>query len=105
MNSTTTVAIHIFGDVPAPPIIGRIQDASGNWRLSLGVVTCALGVSTLLFAASAALARRMPHGGAAAAPVEESQPQQAGVDLSHMGGGDLAPLLSTESERSDDIEK
>jgi predicted MFS family arabinose efflux permease len=104
--STTTVAIHISGDVPAPPIIGRIQDASGNWRLSLGVVTCALGVSTLLFAASAALARRMPNGGAAAAaPVEETQPQQAGVDLPHMRSSDQAPLLAVESGRSDDVEK
>ena len=102
--STTTVAIHVFGDVPAPPIIGRIQDASGNWRLSLGVVTCALGVSTLLFAASTALARRMPNGGAAANPAEEAQPQPH-VDLQHVRSSDLAPLLAVEPERSDDVEK
>jgi len=103
--SSTTIAIHVFGDVPAPPIIGRIQDASGNWRLSLGVVTCSLIVSAALFGLSAVLAKRKPPDGRhGVAPARDSE-QHCVVD------DDQAPLLAAEplqessSSASGDVER
>lgn len=61
-----TITIHVLGDVPAPPIVGKIQDnlnrARGsdpnNWRTSLSVIVCALLVAVVLFGAGAWVSRR-----------------------------------------------
>jgi hypothetical protein len=68
--SVTTIAIHVLGDVPAPPLVGRFQDSlvarygprPSNWRLSLGIVTLTLAVSGLLFHTAAQLAKRLEVG-------------------------------------------
>ena len=75
--SVTTIAIHVLGDVPAPPLVGAFQDLMvarygprpANWRLSLGIVTLTLALSGLLFHAAGQLAKRL-EGGAAVAGVE-----------------------------------
>ncbi|KAK7368882.1 hypothetical protein VNO80_10915 [Phaseolus coccineus] len=43
----STVAIHIFGDVPSSPLVGVIQDKINNWR------TTALILTTIFFPAAA----------------------------------------------------
>eukprot|EP00898_Chlorokybus_atmophyticus_P002723 jgi/Chlat1/3451/Chrsp23S03766 len=43
-----TVAVHIFGDVPSPPLLGLLQDHLHNWRIVMCIVT------TVLLLASAA---------------------------------------------------
>ncbi|KAG4999458.1 hypothetical protein GLYMA_08G064500v4 [Glycine max] len=43
----STVAIHIFGDVPSSPLVGLIQDKINNWR------TTALILTTIFFPAAA----------------------------------------------------
>ncbi|XP_071697032.1 probable sphingolipid transporter spinster homolog 2 [Rutidosis leptorrhynchoides] len=42
----STVAIHVFGDVPSSPLVGVIQDNINNWR------TSALILTSILFLAS-----------------------------------------------------
>ncbi|KAL9231933.1 hypothetical protein vseg_007091 [Gypsophila vaccaria] len=43
----STVAIHIFGDVPSSPLVGVVQDHVKNWR------TTALSLTSILFLAAA----------------------------------------------------
>ena len=43
----STVAIHIFGDVPSSPLVGLMQDKINNWR------TTALILTTIFFPAAA----------------------------------------------------
>ncbi|KAK7319532.1 hypothetical protein RJT34_04254 [Clitoria ternatea] len=43
----STVAIHVFGDVPSSPLVGIIQDNINNWR------TTALILTTIFFPAAA----------------------------------------------------
>ncbi|XP_058758132.1 probable sphingolipid transporter spinster homolog 2 [Vicia villosa] len=43
----STVAIHIFGDVPSSPLVGVVQDSINNWR------TTALILTTIFFPAAA----------------------------------------------------
>nr|KAJ0184734.1 hypothetical protein LSAT_V11C900501950 [Lactuca sativa] len=38
----STVAIHIFGDVPSPPLFGILQDKVDNWRTSILILTSIL---------------------------------------------------------------
>ncbi|XP_023746534.1 probable sphingolipid transporter spinster homolog 2 [Lactuca sativa] len=42
----STVSIHIFGDVPSPPLVGILQDKVDNWR------TSSLILSSVLFLAA-----------------------------------------------------
>ncbi|XP_012571290.1 probable sphingolipid transporter spinster homolog 2 isoform X2 [Cicer arietinum] len=42
----STVAIHVFGDVPSSPLVGVLQDSINNWR------TTALILTTILFPAA-----------------------------------------------------
>uniref|UniRef100_A0A2N9IZU8 Uncharacterized protein n=1 Tax=Fagus sylvatica TaxID=28930 RepID=A0A2N9IZU8_FAGSY len=42
----STVAIHIFGDVPSSPLVGVLQDYVNNWRET------ALILTTILFPAA-----------------------------------------------------
>ncbi|KAL2342021.1 hypothetical protein Fmac_009961 [Flemingia macrophylla] len=44
--ATSTVAIHIFGDVPSSPLVGVLQDSINNWR------TTALILTTIFFLAA-----------------------------------------------------
>ncbi|XP_014510564.1 probable sphingolipid transporter spinster homolog 2 [Vigna radiata var. radiata] len=43
----STVAIHIFGDVPSSPLVGKVQDKIHNWR------TTALILTSIFFPAAA----------------------------------------------------
>ncbi|KAK9817907.1 hypothetical protein WJX72_004115 [[Myrmecia] bisecta] len=43
------VTMHLFGDVPSPPVVGAIQGAAHNWRLSLSIITATLVISVLLY--------------------------------------------------------
>ncbi|CAH1439701.1 unnamed protein product [Lactuca virosa] len=38
----STVSIHIFGDVPSPPLFGILQDKVDNWRTSILILTSIL---------------------------------------------------------------
>jgi hypothetical protein len=114
--SAATIAIHIFGDVPAPPLVGKFQDHMAaqrgpqpdNWRVSLGLVTCTLAASGVLFHLAARIAKRQEAGAAAAAQRrggsggddEEGGGSGGGAAAQREGGGSAgeaghmsAPLL------------
>jgi hypothetical protein len=106
--SIMTIAIHIFGDVPAPPLVGRFQDYlaatrganPNNWRLSLGLVTCTLAVSGVLFHLAARIARQGEAsgggggGGAGGTQGEMEEGEQA--------EGAAVPLLAEEAGAVED---
>ncbi|CAL8460810.1 g341 [Coccomyxa elongata] len=39
------ITMHLFGDVPSPPIIGAIQGRLLNWRTSMAIIVATLGIS------------------------------------------------------------
>ncbi|XP_022149219.1 probable sphingolipid transporter spinster homolog 2 [Momordica charantia] len=45
----STVAIHIFGDVPSSPLVGVLQDYVNNWRVSALVLTAVLFPTALIW--------------------------------------------------------
>ncbi|RZC59693.1 hypothetical protein C5167_006998, partial [Papaver somniferum] len=45
----STVAIHIFGDVPSSPLVGRIQDQIHNWRTTALILTSIFGVAAAIW--------------------------------------------------------
>lgn len=45
----STVAIHIFGDVPSSPVVGVLQDYMKNWRVSSLALTSVLFVAALIW--------------------------------------------------------
>mmetsp|Transcript_6270 Transcript_6270/g.13766 ORF Transcript_6270/g.13766 Transcript_6270/m.13766 type:complete len:518 (+) Transcript_6270:206-1759(+) len=61
--SIMTVSIHLFGDVPSPPLLGLLQsalaegkeghEAAEQWRVSMSLVSILLAVAGLLFLAAA----------------------------------------------------
>jgi MFS family permease len=40
--SLSVVAMHLLGDVPAPPLVGLLQSKVHNWRISMSVLACVL---------------------------------------------------------------
>ncbi len=94
--SMTTITMHVFGDVPAPPLVGRLQDSlrarrgdlPNNWRVSLGVVTGTLALSAVLFQISTGVARRGGAAGASRRAEEDGADDDDGAR-----GGDDVPLL------------
>jgi len=40
--SLSVVAMHLLGDVPAPPLVGLLQSKVQNWRISMSVLACVL---------------------------------------------------------------
>ena len=52
-------AIHAFGDVVSPPIIGAVSEATGSLRFAVALVLIALVVGAIIWGVGAArLARR-----------------------------------------------
>ncbi|XP_026446835.1 probable sphingolipid transporter spinster homolog 2 [Papaver somniferum] len=45
----STVSIHIFGDVPSSPLVGVVQDAVNNWRVTSLILTSILFISAGLW--------------------------------------------------------
>ncbi|RZC88491.1 hypothetical protein C5167_016297 [Papaver somniferum] len=45
----STVSIHIFGDVPSSPLVGVVQDAVNNWRVTSLILTSILFISSGLW--------------------------------------------------------
>ncbi|KAI3961740.1 hypothetical protein MKW92_018552 [Papaver armeniacum] len=45
----STVAIHIFGDVPSSPLVGRLQDQIHNWRTTTLILTSIFGVAAAIW--------------------------------------------------------
>ena len=37
--SVSTVCVHVFGDVPSPPLVGLIQDHLHNWRITVPAIS------------------------------------------------------------------
>ena len=58
--SMSVVTIHILGDVPSPPLLGALQGALGNWRLSMSLLCLLLLAGAAVFAAGTAAARTAP---------------------------------------------
>lgn len=94
--SVAEVLNHALGDVPLPPLLGLMQQRSGNWRVTMSIAAAVLGGSAVLFAAALCLARRQ--GGAA--PEEAAllpDGLEDGSNAAEHGGSDLAqPLLGAE---------
>ncbi|KAI5661277.1 hypothetical protein M9H77_20600 [Catharanthus roseus] len=45
----STVAIHIFGDVPSSPLVGVLQDQVNNWRTTALVLTSVLFLAAIIW--------------------------------------------------------
>lgn len=81
--SVDTVIIHVFGDIPAPPIFGAIEDqlsvengpgsAPGNWRVAMSAGVAPLLGAAIIFTAAAVLARLQDRKGAALAALPGSE--------------------------------
>lgn len=66
--SMTTVAIHLGGDVPSPPLVGLLEskleegksaeDRDQQWRLSMSIISMLLILSGVLFARGACVSHR-----------------------------------------------
>ncbi|MCI56935.1 putative sphingolipid transporter spinster 2-like, partial [Trifolium medium] len=35
----STVAIHVFGDMPSSPLVGVLEDSINNWRTTILILT------------------------------------------------------------------
>jgi hypothetical protein len=44
-----TVAIHLFGDVPSPPLLGKLQDWLQDWRTSVSILNTLLLVGAAVW--------------------------------------------------------
>lgn len=51
----STVAIHVFGDVPSSPLVGKLQDKLQNWRITALLLTCIYFLAAAIWAIGSAL--------------------------------------------------
>ena len=87
------VIVHAFGDIPAPPLTGHLQDSLNqaygqrpiNWRISMTAATTPMFVSAALFAAACVFLRLRPVSGVASGYVEGAR-----------GGGGASPAADDE---------
>ncbi len=80
--SIAEVLNHLLGDVPLPPLLGYLQQCSGDWRATMSVAAGVLGVAAALFAVALWVVREaggegsevqvLPEGGAADDAARES---------------------------------
>ncbi|KAL8160902.1 hypothetical protein V2J09_012391 [Rumex salicifolius] len=54
----STVAIHIFGDVPSSPLVGVLEDQLNNWRSTSLILTSILFVAAIIWSFGILLGRR-----------------------------------------------
>lgn len=47
--SLSVVIMHLFGDVPAPPILGALQSWLGNWRLSMVLLSSVMSLGAVVY--------------------------------------------------------
>ncbi|KAL8137255.1 hypothetical protein V2J09_003256 [Rumex salicifolius] len=45
----STVAIHVFGDVPSSPLVGILEDQINNWRITALVLTSILFIAAIVW--------------------------------------------------------
>ena len=50
--AVSEIANHVLGDVPLPPLLGYMQERTGNWRVTMLATTGILGVAAVLFIAA-----------------------------------------------------
>ena len=50
--SMSVVAMHVFGDVPTPPLIGILQGKVDNWRVTMCVLAAGLAVGAVAYCGS-----------------------------------------------------
>ncbi|KAF8066268.1 sphingolipid transporter spinster 2 [Scenedesmus sp. PABB004] len=91
--SLTTVAIHLLGDVPSPPLLGALQSAleaaappggaDAQWRVSMSLVSLLLAGSGAVFLHAARAARTAPDYRRG----EERAAAAAAAEAHHLGGG------------------
>lgn len=94
--------------------MGALQDhldpndtRPGAWRISLGLVTLCLIISSALFLYGASVAAKMPHGGGGPAglpaPAPAAAPRGAGgdADAARDGETDRSPLLAEYGEEDE----
>ncbi|PRW32913.1 putative sphingolipid transporter spinster-like protein 2 [Chlorella sorokiniana] len=51
--SMSVVAIHVFGDVPSPPLLGALQGWLQNWRLSMSIASSLLLLGAAAYSVAA----------------------------------------------------
>eukprot|EP00271_Cylindrocystis_brebissonii_P019692 TRINITY_DN6154_c1_g1_i1.p1 TRINITY_DN6154_c1_g1~~TRINITY_DN6154_c1_g1_i1.p1 ORF type:complete len:522 (-),score=74.76 TRINITY_DN6154_c1_g1_i1:235-1800(-) len=85
----STVVTHLLGDVPSPPILGALQDATGNWRISMGVFTAIFLPAAALWASGTFVSRR---GRGAAPDSSTSSLLQSKDDLEEGGTAGQLPI-------------
>ena len=56
--SMSTVGVHVFGDVPSPPIVGLIQDQIHNWRVTVPAVSVLFIVAAAIWTWTGKSAKR-----------------------------------------------
>lgn len=79
--SLDTVMIHVFGDIPSPPIVGAIEDSlveergadRGNWRVALSAGVAPLLGAAITFGAAALLAHAKESKGAPVASADDGE--------------------------------
>jgi hypothetical protein len=47
--ASSTVLIHILGDVPSSPLYGKMQDHLKNWRKSTLIITSILFLAAIIW--------------------------------------------------------
>lgn len=111
--SVDTVLIHIFGDIPSPPIVGYIEDSlvadrgpdRDNWRVAISAGVAPLMGAALLFGGAVLLGRQAERAAALLAAADDGSERTASelgllawprVEDSavHVDGHALAPLQS-----------
>lgn len=102
------VIIHAFGDIPAPPLTGHLQDSLNqaygqrpiNWRISMTAATTPMFVSAALFAATGIFLRLRPDAGVASGDVEGARGGEGAspaADEEGNSGGQRANALMLEA--------
>lgn len=77
----STVAIHVFGDVPSSPLVGVLQDYINNWRVSALTLTAILFPTALIWFAGVYL------------PIVDSSDENGHLENSTTNQSSTTPLL------------
>eukprot|EP00890_Picochlorum_soloecismus_P002115 jgi/Picsp_1/2904/NSC_01129-R1_protein spinster homolog 1-like len=50
--SLSVVSMHLFGDVPMPPLLGLLQGQLGNWRITMSIAAVVIILGGILYGAA-----------------------------------------------------
>ena len=95
--SVTTMAIHVGGDVPSPPLVGAIETAleagqppevaDQRWRISMSIISLLLAFSGGVFIRGAFISENAPDYRNHERLPEEEDSQEEGLRVTHSSNG------------------